>query len=207
MKLGTAADFDADFVEVYDFQITEMNVYKGGPFQQAVSGLSNLNNQWYDGNAYQVYAFEYTPGGSGDITWFVGQDATWRMTGDALGPNGNVDQRIIPEEPMSMVLNFGMSTGFSRLNLTGLAPLMPATMRFDYIRVYQDPNSELVTCDPPGWETTAYINDHYDVYTNPNVTRWYVSHSLSMGVGDFANTDDRENTAYKWPLNQLVNGC
>ena len=184
-----------------------MNVYKGGPFQQAVSGLSNLNNQWYDGNAYQVYAFEYTPGGSGDITWFVGQDATWRMTGDALGPNGNIDQRIIPEEPMSMVLNFGMSTGFSPLNLTGLAPLMPATMRFDYIRVYQDPNSELVTCDPPGWETTAYINDHYDVYTNPNVTRWYVSHSLSMGVGDFANTDDRENTAYKWPLNHLVNGC
>jgi hypothetical protein len=106
-----------------------------------------------------------------------------------------------------MVLNFGMSTGFSPLNLTGLAPLMPATMRFDYIRVYQDPNSELVTCDPPGWETTAYINDHYDVYTNPNVTRWYVSHSLSMGVGDFANTDDRENTAYKWPLNHLVNGC
>src|SRR2546421_7142167 len=30
-------DFDPDFVEVYDFQITEMNVYKGGPFQQAIS--------------------------------------------------------------------------------------------------------------------------------------------------------------------------
>ena len=161
-----------DFVEVYDFSITEMNVYKGGPFQQACSGLTNLNNDWYNGNAYQKYAFEYNPGGGGDISWFVGDDAVWRMTADALGPNGNVNQRTIPEEPMSVIMNFGMSTGFSALNLTGLAPLMPATMRFDYIRIYQDPSSESITCDPEGYETTTYINEHYDVYYNPNVTQW-----------------------------------
>ncbi len=149
-----------------------MNIYKGGPFQQACSGLSNLNNEWYDGNAYQTYAFEYTPGGSGDITWFVGDDPVWRLTGDALGPNGNVAQRVIPEEPMSVIVNFGMSNGFSALNLTGLAPLMPATMRIDHIRIYQDSSSEMMTCDPPGYETTPYIAEHYDVYTNPNVTAW-----------------------------------
>ena len=151
-----------------------MNIYKGGPFQQAVSGLSNLNNDWYDGNGYQVYAFEYSPGANGEITWFVGDDATWTLNGNALGPNGNVNQRVIPEEPMAAVMNFGMSSGFSSLNLTGLGPLMPATMRFDYIRVYQDSDQESVTCDPDGYETTAYINEHYDVYTNPNVTRWFV---------------------------------
>lgn len=159
-------------MEVYDAQITQMNSYKGGPYQQAVSGVSNLNNDWYNGNAYQVYAYEYNLGSNGDITWFVGEDATWRVTADALGPNGNVAARIIPEEPMSIILNFGMSNGFSALNLTGIAPLLPATLRFDYIRIYQDPDNEMITCDPPGWETTPYIAEHIDVYTNPNVTSW-----------------------------------
>jgi beta-glucan synthesis-associated protein KRE6 len=161
-----------DFVEVYDFSVTAMNTYKGGPFQQAVSGLTNLNNQWYDGNAYQVYAFEYTPGDNGDIVWYVGDDTpVWRVHANALAPNGNVGRRMIPEEPMSVIVNFGMSPGFSALNLTGLAPLMPATMRVDYIRIYQNDNGE-ISCDPEGYETTPYINSHIDVYTNPNITLW-----------------------------------
>ena len=151
-----------------------MNSYKGGPFQQAASGLTNLNNDWYDGKQYQIYAFEYNPGSSGDVTWFVGQDPSWKLDARSVGPNGNVGQRVIPQEPMSMVMNFGMSTGFSSLNLTGIAPLLPATMRFDYVRIYQDPGSESVTCDPDGYETTSYINEHIEAYTNPNLTRWYV---------------------------------
>ncbi|KAH0848729.1 Beta-glucan synthesis-associated protein KRE6 [Fonsecaea pedrosoi] len=176
-----------DFVEVFDFSVTAMNTYKGGPFQQAVSGLSNLNNAWYDGNAYQVYAYEYTTGNDGDITWFVGSEPVWRMEAQALGPNGNVAQRVIPEEPMSIIVNFGISPGFSSLNLTGLAPLMPATMRVDYIRIYQDDNGEM-SCDPEGYETTEYINNHYEVYHNPNITTW-------------------ADTGYGWPKNSLVNGC
>jgi beta-glucan synthesis-associated protein KRE6 len=160
-----------DFVEVYDFSITTVNPYKGGPYQQAISGISSLNNDWYNGNAYQVYAFEYTPGASGDITWFIGEEATWRITGDSIGPNGNVGQRVISQEPMSVIMNFGMAPGFSPLNLTGIASLLPATMRFDYIRIYQDDNGQM-TCDPPGYETTPYINEHIDVYMNPNKTTW-----------------------------------
>ena len=163
---------DYDFVEVPDHTVTTMNSYKGGPFQEAISGVTNLNNDWYDGKAYQVYAFEYEPGGSGYVTWFVGDQYTWHMTADAIGPNGNIGQRVIAQEPMAMILNFGMSTGFAALNLTGLAPLMPATMRFDYVRIYQDPDHKSVTCDPPGYETTQYISEHSDVYHNPNLTRW-----------------------------------
>jgi beta-glucan synthesis-associated protein KRE6 len=159
-------------MEVYDYSITQMNEYHGGPFQQAISGLSNLNNQWYDGNGYQTYAFEYKPGPDGDSTFFVGDEATWRLTADAIGPNGNIGQRVLPEEPMYAIVNFGMSNGFSALNLTGIAPLLPATMRIDHIRIYQDPNAESITCDPPGYETTPYIRQHYDVYTNPNLTLW-----------------------------------
>jgi len=164
--------FPQEFVEVYNPGITIVNEYKGGPFQEACSAISNLNNQWYDGNAYQVFALEYNPGPSGDATWFVGDQPTWRITADALGPNGNVAQRVLPMEPMSVIMNLGMSPTFATLNFTGLGPLLPATMRFDYIRIYQDPNSQSVTCDPEGYETTPYISAHYNAYTNPNLTTW-----------------------------------
>lgn len=179
---------NVDFMEVYDHSITRINAYHGGPFQQAISGLSNLNNQWYDGNGYQIYAFEYKPGADGESTFFVGDQATWRLTADAIGPNGNIGQRVLPEEPMYVIVNFGMSNGFSALNLTGIAPLLPATMRIDNIRIYQDPDAQSVTCDPPGYETTSYIAQHYDAYTNPNLTLW-------------------SQTNYDWPQNSLVNDC
>lgn len=149
-----------------------MNSYCGGVYQQAISGISNLNNHWYDGNSYQTYAFEYSPGGDGSITWYVGDEATWTLDGRAIGPNGNIGQRVVPEEPMAMVINFGMSNSFQALNLTGLATLFPATMRVDYIRIYQDEGSEMVTCDPPGYPTTDYIANHPLPYSNPNLTHW-----------------------------------
>lgn len=164
-----------------------MNEWRGGPYQQAVSALTNVNNRWYDGKEYQVYAYEYTPGAEGEITWFVGKDKTWKVDGRALGPNGNVGQRIIPVEPMSVIMNFGMSSGFAAVNLTGLKPLLPAVMRFDYIRIYQDPDEKSVTCDPEGWETTEYIKKHEEAYSNPNLTTWYVLYLYVVGFGDITN--------------------
>ncbi|KAK2745708.1 hypothetical protein FQN57_003605 [Myotisia sp. PD_48] len=161
-----------EFMELYDPRITIMNAYRGGVYQQAISGVTNLNNNWYNGKNYQKYAFEYTPGAKGEITWFVGKDKTWKLDARALGPNGNIGQRIIPVEPMTIIANLGMSNSFAPLNMTGLAPLFPATMRIDYIRIYQDPDERSVTCDPPGMETTEYIREHNDVYMNPNLTTW-----------------------------------
>ncbi len=151
-----------------------MNAYRGGVFQQALSSVSHLNNEWYDGKAYQTYAFYYTPGGSenGHVYWNVGEVQTFHLDAKSVGPNGNIGQRVIPEEPLSLIMNFGISQSFAALNLTGLAPLMPATMRFDYVRIWQDPDKESITCDPPGYETTEYIKNHADVYYNPNRTLW-----------------------------------
>jgi len=164
-------------MEFYDPGISSLNAYQGAPFQQAMSGMTNLNNDWYDGKAYQTYSFEYIPGAKGNIVWHVGDAKTWKLDARAIGPNGNVGQRTIPMEPMAVVANFGMSNGFSAINYTGIAPLLPATMRFDYIRIYQpqdaDPNA--VSCDPPDYRTSAYIRDHANAYTNPNLTSWYVS--------------------------------
>jgi len=160
-----------DFVAIYDDSITSMNNYRGGVFQQALSGVTNLNNDWYNGKAYQTYGFEYEPGGTGYTTWFVGENSTWTLDARALGPNGNVGQRVIPQEPMAIVANFGLSNSFANLNMTGLATLMPATMRFDYIRIYQD-DTGYIGCDPPDYPTTEYIAAHPDAYHNKDLTRW-----------------------------------
>lgn len=164
---------NTDFIEVYDQSTSGMNTYQGGIYQQALSTVTTLNNDWYDGNGYQIYAFEYQPGSDGYVSWFVGDTPTWRVNADAVGPNGNIGQRVISQEPMALIANFGMSNNFANLNLTGLAPLMPATMRFDYIRIYQDEDGEF-TCDPVDYPTTGYIASHPEPYANMNMTLWYV---------------------------------
>lgn len=149
-----------------------MNAYRGGVYQQAVSGLVLLNNDWYDGKQYQKYSFEYKPGSEGHIVWKVGDDDTWKLDARAMGPNGNIGQRVIPEEPMSVIVNFGMSNSFAFVDHANLAPLFPATMRVDYVRIYQDEDEEMVTCDPPGYPTTEYIKKHEKAYKNANLTHW-----------------------------------
>lgn len=162
-----------DYTAVYDPRITQVNDYRGGPLQQAMSGLTNLNNDWYNGTEYQIYAFDYTPGGEGVINWYVGKDQTWTIDARAVGPNGNIGQRVIPVEPMAIVMNLGMAYSFAPID-KNISEYFPGFMRFDYVRVYQDPENESITCDPPGLETTEYIKNHPVAYQNMNKTTWYV---------------------------------
>ncbi|CAO2651172.1 Nn.00g094690.m01.CDS01 [Neocucurbitaria sp. VM-36] len=179
---------DYDYLEVYNTQITGMNAYKGGPFQQAISGLTNLNTDWYNGKQYQTYSFEYKTGGDGFITWYVGEDKTWTFKAQATRPNGNVGTRIIPEEPMAIIANFGMSNSFAAINLADIQKDLPAVMRIDYIRIYQPEDDQIVTCDPDGYPTTDYIDKHPEPYANPNLTDW-------------------KSTGFDWPKNSFMDDC
>jgi beta-glucanase (GH16 family) len=160
---------NSNFMQIPNYETTQMNGYCGGPYQQAISGTTLLNNEWYDSNAYQKYAFEYVPGTStGKIAWFVGEDQTFMMDGLAIGPNGNVAARQVSEEPMSMVLNLGISGSWSEILFDDL--VFPTIMYIDYVRIYQKPGQTSITCDPPGYPTTDYIANHADAYNNPNLT-------------------------------------
>ncbi|KAL3418391.1 hypothetical protein PVAG01_10107 [Phlyctema vagabunda] len=177
---------NSDFMQIPNYETTNMNSYCGGPYQQAVSATTLLNNDWYEGKAYQKYGFEYIPGTTtGKVGWFVGEDQTFMMDGRAIGPNGNIAARQISEEPMSMVLNLGISNSWTWILWEGLK--FPATMHIDYVRIYQRPGQESVTCDPPGYPTTEYIKNHPEAYNNPNKTTW-------------------NETGYSWPKNKLT-GC
>lgn len=156
-----------------------MNAYKGGPFQEAISGLTNLNVDWYGGKQYQTYAFEYAPGSDGYITWYVGADKTWTMKAPGTRPNGNIGTRTIPEEPMAIIANSGMSNSFAAINVAEIEAELkkgPVIMSLDFIRIYQDEDQgdddDFMTCDPPGYPTTEYIRKHPEPYANPNLTDW-----------------------------------
>ena len=59
-----------------------------------------------------------------------------------------------------LIANLGMSTNFGFVDLDHLT--FPATMKVDYIRVYQDPDNINIGCDPDDFPTAAYINEYVD---------------------------------------------
>lgn len=138
-----------EFLEVYNPQFTSMNAYRGSNFQQAISGLSVLNNDWYDGKEYQRYGFEYIPGDDGHIVWNIGDMKMWKMTAAATGPNGNIGQRPIPVEPMSVIINCGMSSSFSNVDFAKLGGMFPAKMRIDWCVYASIPCCSVRADQPP----------------------------------------------------------
>ncbi|CAO1629954.1 unnamed protein product [Parajaminaea phylloscopi] len=157
---------------------SSFNSYTGGVYQEAVSGVSRIPE-----DAYELaptpravrFGVQYTPdwdgNGKGSVTWFIDGKATWKVEGAAVGPDSRIDigQRLIPVEPMSIIMNFGMSNGFQTIKYNTLS--FPATLKIDYVRVYQpDGQEDKVSCDPADHPTAQYIKNHPDLYANPNLT-------------------------------------
>lgn len=182
---------DYDFIEVYNFTTTTMNTYAGGPFQQAVSAISTLNVSWYEfgeeAGYFQKYAIEYlNDDDDGYIRWFVGENPTFTLYSTSLHPNGNIDWRRISKEPMSAVMNLGISNNWAYIDWQYL--FFPVTMSIDYVRLYQPKGSNSITCDPEDYPTYDYIQDHLAAYYNPNLTTW-------------------EQAGYTFPKNILTGDC
>lgn len=185
---------DMNFIEIYNKTTTVTNTWFGGPLQQAVSMASTLNTSWYEYGSsevdqevgFQSFGFEYLNDDTeGYIRWFIGKDPTHTVFAPSLGPNGNVGQRQISKEPMSIILNLGISNSWVYIDWPSL--IWPSHFRIDYVRVYQPTGATSVTCDPDGYPTYDYIQNHLDIYSNPNITSW-------------------EDTQYDWPKNKLT-GC
>ncbi|KAF8527499.1 glycoside hydrolase family 16 protein [Hysterangium stoloniferum] len=184
---------DTSAITINDPVNSNFNTYKGSITQQAVSIVSQLGTTNYGGNAYQTYGFEWfsDPNNrdSGFISWYVGDTTTWSMNPTAIGPDSviQMSQRLIPEEAMSIIINFGMSPGFQHADFKNLK--FPSVMFVDYVRVYQLPGVEDgVTCDPKAYPTADYIQAHINAYSNPNLTTW-------------------EQAGYQFPKNSKLTQC
>ncbi|KAI0029995.1 beta-glucan synthesis-associated [Vararia minispora EC-137] len=154
---------------------TSLNGYMGGIYQQAVSALSITNTSAYEltSNISTVYGIEYRAGfDNAYITWVNNNQVAWTLysTGMVADNKTQISARPIPQEPMYLIANLGMSDSFVRIDYNNLQ--FPATMRIDYIRVYQDPSNINWGCDPQDFPTASYIDTFKEAYTNPNYTLW-----------------------------------
>jgi beta-glucanase (GH16 family) len=176
-----AYDWDETVATIYNEDATIFNTYQGGVYQEAVSALSPIPVTAYahTGAVFTKFAMEYTPDfagtGTGHITWYVNGAATWTTTSASFPARPDIDigQRLVPVEPMAIIMNLGISRGFQTdLDFSSLT--FPATLKVDYVRVYQnDANSQdLTSCDPPDYPTSDYINKFMEVYENANHTTW-----------------------------------
>lgn len=56
--------YQTNATQIFNTATTQLNPYKGGVFQQAVSAVTQTNQQSYElsGGGFSVYGFEYKPG-------------------------------------------------------------------------------------------------------------------------------------------------
>ncbi|CBQ70858.1 related to KRE6-glucan synthase subunit [Sporisorium reilianum SRZ2] len=181
------APFDVDYyygnstargdIRIWDAN-TRLNDYKGGAIQEAVSALSAVPPIAYEttpNGRYVTFGVEYAPDWNADgnayVTWYMDGRPTWTLYGQAIGPVPELDisQRIVPTEPMFMILNVAISESFQVPDFDLLQ--FPAHMAIDYVRVYQrDGQPDRVGCDPADHPTFDYISNNLDIYMDRNRT-------------------------------------
>lgn len=187
---------DKDSYEVYDRDVSNVNVYKGGPLQEAMSVLTRVPDfAFFDTDMKPCkFGIEYIPdkpntNGTGSVTFYVNGKKTWHLTGAALKPDNKTEigWRTFSREPLFMVMNLGISDGFQPVTWSGKNRVrFPAHLAVNYMRLYQK-EGQKVTCDPPDYPTSDYIKNHQEMYNNNNLTKY---------------TD-----LYPWPKNRLKDGC
>ncbi|KAJ8597400.1 glycoside hydrolase family 16 protein [Rhizopogon salebrosus TDB-379] len=162
--------------------ITVQNTYIGGVQQQATSVLTNTNPNCYEGETgcFAVYGFEY-------ITWVANNEVAWTLNVAGVGADSaaQISARPIPQEPMYIIMNLGMSTNFGPVDLANLP--FPVHMSVDYIRVYQPVNARNIGCDPKAFPTAEYINTYIEAYTDPNLTTWKGDYGQPFPKNSFLN--------------------
>ncbi|KAI0724623.1 glycoside hydrolase family 16 protein [Cerioporus squamosus] len=154
---------------------SQLNSYKGGVYQQATSVVTKTNQEAYEfsGGQYSVYGFQYRPGvGDAYISWITDGQLAWTIRQPGMGPDNaaEISDRPVPQEPMYLIMNLGISENFGAVDYDNL--VFPTAMRVDWIRVYQDPDAVNIGCDPENFPTKAYIETYPEAYANPNLTTW-----------------------------------
>lgn len=129
---------DNSSIDVFDETISSMNSYWGGQYQQAASFLTDVDNDYYRDNSdefgifgVESYANENTRGNN-YITWVANGKPSWTLPSEAIGPDAGADigQRLISEEPMYMIMNFGELFEVIRIRMALTSALLHRTSPF-----------------------------------------------------------------------------
>ena len=101
---------------------------------------------------FDLYSAQY-------ISWIADSKLAWTLNEAGMAADNLVEigPRPVPQEPMYLIANLGMSRNFGTVDLDHLT--FPTTLKIDYIRVYQDPSNINIGCDPKDFPTAAYIQE------------------------------------------------
>ncbi|KAJ7054316.1 glycoside hydrolase family 16 protein [Mycena amicta] len=162
----------SDNLFIADTTLSAQNTYSGGIYQQATSVLTTTNQDCYQlkERCFAQHGFEYMPGyDSAYISWITDNKLSWTLRAAGAGADTatEISARPITQEPLYLIVNLGFSHSFSWIDFENLT--FPATMRVDWIRVYQQPDQINIGCDPEERPTADYINTYIEAYTNPNL--------------------------------------
>jgi len=185
--------FNETNLKLFNPAISKLNSYTGGILQQATSVVTTTNTSNYQlapEKGFGKYGFEYKTGYDDSyITWIANDVPAWTMNGAGMAADSrvNISARPVPQEPMYIIANLGMSTNFGPVDMAHLT--FPAIMLIDWIRVYQPRGKKNIGCDPDGFPTTKYIQQFVKAYQDPNLTTW------------------RDDFKQPFPRSSLVEGC
>ncbi|KAJ7905030.1 glycoside hydrolase family 16 protein [Mycena leptocephala] len=171
----------SDNLIISDPDISVLNTYIGGAYQQATSVVTQTNQRCYEllDNCFSVYGFEYKPGyDDAYISWISDDKIAWtiKAAGMAADPQTKIDARPVPQEPMYILANLGMSTNFGTVDLEHLT--FPTTLKLDYVRVYQYADSINIGCDP-------LTSRHNNTSIHPNLTTWVDDYGQTIPKNSF----------------------
>ncbi|KAJ3494437.1 hypothetical protein NMY22_g20074 [Coprinellus aureogranulatus] len=155
----------------FDPERTRANSFLGSAVQQSVSGVTRVPSDMFQGSGQRFTSFGFEYHGhpksrdQGYVQWQVDGRPTHRVGAGAVAadPEVQIGNRLIPEEPMAIILNLGMSPNWQTIDLATMT--FPGEMLIDYVRVYQRKDEINVGCDPTDYPTKKYIDDHLEAYT------------------------------------------
>lgn len=108
--------------------------------------------------------FEYELGAGGFMRWFVDGSPVLEVLASSLGEyrtpsGGGVGKRLIPEEPMYLILSVAVSRSFSG----GIdESLFPTILRVGHVRIYQRADRpQRMDCSPADHPTQRWIQRHW----------------------------------------------
>ena len=105
-------------------RISFKNPYKGGLYQQSVSVLSRVDDSAFEmakDPTFTKVGVEYEPDwenkGEGYLTFYLNGKRSWSIWPGTLAQNDKVQigRRAYPKEPMSIILNLGISSTFQEI--------------------------------------------------------------------------------------------
>lgn len=167
-----------DLWQNYSPERTMANSYRGSAIQQSVSSLTRVPSEMFQGTGRQhrTIGFEFWSDPkdpeAGFVTWQVDGRRSHGMTARSVGPDAGTEigQRLVPVEPMSIIMNLGISKQWQDIDMSTL--MFPAIMEIEYVRVYQREGQQNTNCSPKDFPTEDYINRHLEAYHDHELNAW-----------------------------------